>query len=446
MRFSLRVAIWSLRYGLSQLVLLGLAAVATVAAGGLVLAALASLGERIVLPLADRDLGAHLREVAVPVPDEAELLPTSLNLTADRLESIVAAVGVQLAPPDVLDRPRPDPQARDVFAAVSDDLLSICKLEHVLANPAFYPRYQAWRRYHERALDEAIAIILDGEAPVWANDPARDTEGPSTDLAGHLWLHRVLVAEAAISAAAGDDQTAVLSLEASWRLNQALLSSPQLTARLTAIEILELQLAALRRCPLPAGGWPARLAALDPRRDALASYAHAVLRCRHGGEAQRERRTPILGLISRPFARLSMVHHRRAALTAISHLERTSIETFDSGRCAAEVIESVPRWNTLARATLPTSWEWWRQGVHAALAAELTAQVLEVRGLGRSEALARIGNAATRRGSPIAGVAWAYDVDGRGIAIALDPDVFAPDSGFPLRETVTFSSRPPRSG
>ena len=444
MRFSLRIAIWSLRYGLSQLVLLGLVGVATIAVGCVALAVLASLAGRIALRPADRELEARLEKTSLPrVPRDTARSPTALSPTVERLETIVASVGIQLAPPEDPDRPRPTPQVRDVFAAVSDELLAICELDPPTAELTSYPRYQAWRRDHGPVLEEAIDTILTGEPPVWPHDPAHDTEGPSTNLAGQLWWHRVLVAEAAIAAGGGDVQAAGRSLEASWRLNQPLLSSLQLTAVRTAIEILELQMAALRRCRIPSGDWPARLAALDPRRDLLASFVQRVGYGQRGGETYRGQRQPILGLLTRPFDRLSMVYSRRAATTAISCLEASSVTGFDAGRCTAEVIESVPRWNTSVRAALATDWDWWGQAVHGTLAAELTAQVLSVRGLDRSDALTRLGDPEARRGSRIDGVAWNYDVDDHGVSISLDPDVFAPDSGFPLEETVALSPRPP---
>jgi hypothetical protein len=444
MRFSLRVAAWSLRYGLTQLGLFCLATVAGLAVGGLIVTLLASLAAWIVPPLVDRDLDARVDEaISLLVPHADQASATSLNSTAERLESVAAEAGVQLAPSEVPDRPQPTPQARDVFAAVSDELLGICRLEPPAVDLASSPRYEVWRRYHKHHIDQLIAILLEGVAPLWDNDPVRDREGPSTDLAGHLWWHRILVAEAAITVADGDGEAAVQALEASWRLNQFLLSSPQPTARATATAVLELQLAALRRCRLPAGGWPERLAALDPRRDALASYAYEAGR-RSRNYTDFEPRPRILGLAARPFARLSMVHSRRAELTAILRLEGTGFAAFDPDQFAAEVIESVPRWNTVARSTLPTSWIWWCRSVHATLAAELTAQVLAVRGLDRSDALTDLGDPDAMYPSRIDGLAWRYEVDGRRVSIALDPDVFSPDGGFPLRESVDLDSRPPR--
>ena len=447
MRFSVRVAAWSLWYGLTQLVLLCLAAVAAVAAGGLAVVLLASLAARIALPLADRDLDARFDDAdSQLVTFEDQVSSTSFNSTAERLVTTAAEAGVQLAPSNALDRPQPTPQARDVFAAVADELLGICRLEPAAWDPASFPHYQVWRRHNKSRIVEAIDTLLGEDPPQWDNDPARDREGPSTDLAGQLWWQRVLVAEAAISAAEGDVQAAAQSIEASWRLNRALLSGPQLTARQTAIAVLELQMAALRRYRLPAGEWPDRLVALDPCRDALASYAYDVRQSRRPIETEFDRRHPVLGPIAQPFVRLSMVHHHRAALAAISGLEGSSFATFDPDRFAAQIIESVPRWNTLARSTLPTSWDWWCRSVHATLAAELTAHVLAVRALDRSEALADLGNQDTPRASRIDGLAWRCEVDGRGVSIALDPNVFPPDSGFPLRETVEFEPRPRRPG
>jgi hypothetical protein len=446
MQFSLRVAAWSLRYGLIQLVLLCLAAVAAVAVGGVVVALLASLAARIVLPLVDRDLDAHFDQaIATLNQAEEEAAAATLNLAAERLESVAADLGVQLAPAEILDRPRPTQQAREVFAAISDDLLAVCRLAPAAIDPSSYPRYEVWRRYQRSRLDEAMAIVLEAGPPTWSNDPARYPDGPATDLAGQLWFQRILVAEAAIAASEGDTQAAAQALEASWRLNQGLRASPQLPAHQTATVVLELQLAAIRRCRIPAGAWPARLSSLDPRRDALASYLYRVGQTRRRAETELSARRPYLGLVAQPFARLLMVHHHHAALTAISHLESQPITTFDADCFAAQVIESVPRWNALARSTLPTSWDWWRRSVYATLAAELTEQVLKVRGLERSAALAEFGIAGTPRRSRIAGMTWIYEVDAAGVSIAVEPEVFFPDSGFPLREIVSLDPRPPRS-
>jgi hypothetical protein len=446
MRFSLRVAAWSLRYGLTQLVVLCFAALAAVAVGGVVVALLASLAARIALPLVDRDLDARFDQaIATLNQAEEEAAVATLNHAAERLESVAAELGVQLAPAEILDRPRPTQQARDVFAAISDDVLAVCRLAPAAIDLSSYPRYEVWRRYQRPRLDEAMAIVLEEDPPTWSNDPARFQDGPATDLSGQLWFQRVLVAEVAIAASEGDSQAAAQALEASWRLNQALRASPQLPAHQTATAVLELQLAALRRCRIPAGAWPARLSSLDPRRDALAAYFCRVSQTRRRAETELSARRPWLGLVAQPFARLLMVHHHDAALTAISNLESQPITTFDADGFAAQVIESVPRWNALARSTLPTDWDWWRRSVYAALAAELTEQVLEVRGLERSAALAKFGIAGTPRTSRIAGMTWVYEVDAGGVSIAVEPGVFPADGEFPLVEIVSLGPRPTRS-
>jgi hypothetical protein len=70
--------------------------------------------------------------------------------------------------------------------------------------------------------------------------------------------------------------------------------------------------------------------------------------------------------------------------------------------------------------------------------------VLSVRGLDRSDSLTDLVDPGAPHTSRIDGLAWRYEVDGRVVSIALDPDVFAPDGEFPLRESVDLASRPPR--
>jgi hypothetical protein len=283
MRFSLRVAAWSLRYGLTQLVVLCFAALAAVAVGGVVVALLASLAARIALPLVDRDLDARFDQaIATLNQAEEEAAVATLNHAAERLESVAAELGVQLAPAEILDRPRPTQQARDVFAAISDDVLAVCRLAPAAIDLSSYPRYEVWRRYQRPRLDEAMAIVLEEDPPTWSNDPARFQDGPATDLSGQLWFQRVLVAEVAIAASEGDSQAAAQALEASWRLNQALRASPQLPAHQTATAVLELQLAALGRrvagSPVLVGSTPrcARVVLLPGQSDPTSSRDRAL--------------------------------------------------------------------------------------------------------------------------------------------------------------------------
>lgn len=443
MRFSLRMTAWSLRYGLTQLLVLCLVTAVTVAVVGLAAVLLASLAARIAPTAADReadtDLVASARRL---LRDDTEDRATSRNATAERLESIAAEAGIRLAPADALDEPQPAGEAEKVFAAVCNELLDICRLEPGAVDLARYPHYREWRHRHLPLIEESIEVILGGDPPSWGYDPDRGGAPTSADLEGHLWWHRVLVADAAIAATHGDDDTAARALDASWRLQQALPSSPWPDALRTAVAVLELQMAALRRCRTPAGEWPVRLAALDPRRDAVASFALDVRRARH--RVDLERWPALYKLVAGPAVRIAVTHSRRAALTSIARLEKTNLAAFDPDLFAAEIIESVPRWDTLTRATLPRRWDWWPLSVHATLAADLTTRVLAARGFDRPGDLAEHSDVATPHASRIEGFTWRYEVDEHGLSIALDPDVFAPDEGFPLREFVALDTRPPR--
>jgi hypothetical protein len=438
MRFRFRVVSWAITSAVEHAVLIGLGAVTAAAVVGVVVVVVGSLVVRGLLPMIDRRVDEEWAKAVAPMssfPDQES--SSAYNQTAVRLETVAAEIGIDLAPSTRPDRPHSTQEAGTAFSEIAEELVDLGRLRPTQPEAEQdHSRYRAWRDHHHPRITEAIAVILTGDPPLWDNDLQRFPEGPDTDLAAHLRLHRVLTVEAWLDAADGDHPAAGRALEASWWLNQGLLASPQLEVHRVAMSALELQTAVLRRIPEPEHHWQDRLRSLNPSEYARRAYLCRSWQLRRRAETMLADSHPFLGPVVQPFARLLATPNHEAMSTAVQTLDGQDIAGFDPTAFAAEQYAKVPRWNDLSRSALPPSWQSWPDSIRSGLVAELTRRVLKVRELYGERGIEALEELQPEQPSRMSGLDWRYQLGDLTVSIGIEPDPFPMRGLFPLRETV----------
>lgn len=202
---------------------------------------------------------------------------TTRNETARRLERLAEPLGLDLAPKteemssaDARAVSRPDQkESEEEWQAVSRYLTS--QLEKPEAGvdrpPKEVERFFAAHGSDLRALATELAT---SPAPRWDFDPSiLPSHQPIPSLRALIRLQRALLAGGLIDPAGKNLGAPGQTLEASWRLNQALSEMSQLTSQLIAVAVARMQVGALRKMEVDASLWRAWLAEHDFKRSVL---------------------------------------------------------------------------------------------------------------------------------------------------------------------------------
>src|SRR6185295_16202549 len=112
---------------------------------------------------------------------------------------------------------------------------------------------------HDAALESIRAAASGDREIVWDVDVALRHEAPLPNLLGQIRLQRLLVARALVQTRRGDGDAALQTLEASWRLTDALFARPEMISLLIGLAGERFQAGALRKIDAPAYGWADRL-------------------------------------------------------------------------------------------------------------------------------------------------------------------------------------------
>jgi hypothetical protein len=193
---------------------------------------------------------------------------TETNAAALDLERRAAALGIDLVPWTVKDRPRPGAGRIAAFDKVVEVMPGWLKSELERPSPTTIsepPKVLVdFLSSRTRLLAAVRAGILEGEPPVWAERLDQGHRSPRPFLAKLLYLQELLIVDALMREGAGDDATALEDLEATWRLREALASSPFVDSRFLAMASARFEAGALRRIDRVPRKWRERLAALTP--------------------------------------------------------------------------------------------------------------------------------------------------------------------------------------
>lgn len=354
--------------------------------------------------------------------------PTEPNETAARLEVLGSAMGIEMAPADAADGPRPREESATRWAEIKPLLEEHVKAVAAAPSRGAWPPFAAELRGFlveaKPHADEIVEILRDAPAPVWRSDLSRGFDAPLPNFLGLLKLQDLLVAQAALEAGDGRSGRSLELLQASWRLNQAVLARVSLLAQLVGQRAASRQAGILRGlCGVPPL-WRDRLDELELQEgvfvalhaEAFMAYRYAALDPFPGDEFQGW---------SLPFMRWGLRDHARRFQRIIDDLAAEDVRTLDPDAYLERAMASLPRWQVVARIMLPNMFDAWPNSARHELAAELTSHTLARRELLADGMAAEFspGTRAELASRRVAGLSWIVESDAAGVTIRLDGDL-----------------------
>lgn len=202
---------------------------------------------------------------------EAQFPKSDANGTALELERLSARIGIDLAPRSPVDPSKPDepaPPPKDGRARPAPGtenrmpLIEFLQRELAVTNERIgraSPVVEKFFEERESEIEEIESYLLTHEEPRWELDVQARMDAPVPNILGIIRLQRVLLTRALLLARGGNPDAALESMEASWRLQSALITRPELISHLIAIAVARFQAGVLRKIDSPAFGWSERM-------------------------------------------------------------------------------------------------------------------------------------------------------------------------------------------
>ncbi len=231
---------------------------------------------------------------------EAQYPKTSVTGGALALETLAAAVGIDLVPRDVEPEVVPDaattppavPQVRvsrrrvRPTEAAAKELTAIASLaslfterevktstEKIGPPPAALERFLSER---DGEISEIRSQLLREEEVAWEMDVSQRSESPFPGLQGVMRLQRILLSRALVESRSGKNDDALQTLEASWNLNAPLRGRPEIICQLILLAMGKLQVGVLRKIDAPAFGWADRLRSGEMTAGYVAAFENQI--------------------------------------------------------------------------------------------------------------------------------------------------------------------------
>lgn len=372
--------------------------------------------------------GASFLERYPAVPD---------NATVRDLETLGAAIGIEMAPVNTPGHIHPAPEAAKRFEVLKGPLKDFYAADRIATEASLAPLPPNLAAFLESArptLDSVRARLAQGPPPVWARNLEAGFETKIPNYVGILMIQKLLLLDAREQLRAGRETQAGEILETSWRLNQAVAdNSPILITQLIAQAVIRLQQPILRSFPRAPAGWPERLCHLDQQSRILLGLQAETFSAHLTSTFERPLPTPNW-THKQVVPRWAIWDYARRSSAMFEKLSQRDVRSFDPETFDREQRASIPRWQFVARLLLPNFWDLWPRSAHVELEAELTALVLEER-----ERLAAGGppRATHRRPSRVKGLSWIYEDIPDGTVVHLDGELRSKeDRPVPLRFTV----------
>jgi hypothetical protein len=209
------------------------------------------------------------------------------NASALRAEELAGALGIDLRPRQVTDRPDPvaphfpeavrEPQAARPAPAVRRTALF--GLDTVRAQASTWAETQLERpddlidppppdvaaalETFRPQLDALCRHLVEAETPRWEDDLGALFQAPIPNLLAILNVQRFLTIDALVARLAGEPARTALRLEASWRLNESLRERVDVISQLVGVAVARFQAGTLRKLADAEPVWQERMAALD---------------------------------------------------------------------------------------------------------------------------------------------------------------------------------------
>jgi hypothetical protein len=202
----------------------------------------------------------------------AKLAPSRKNASAEELESLALALGIDFR------RPLEDPTSRhaskeDFSAYQRAAFADWLNAQLAVADDSIGPPPADIREFLEQRQKMVMRVVrlLGREVPAWDFD-ARDKAGERPELFGSIRLGRLLVSAALVEERAGDHGLAGDLLEASWSLSRSFAGRADLSAQIIALAFEKLHAGALRKLSEPPFPWIGRLSGDEPRRAVIDAF------------------------------------------------------------------------------------------------------------------------------------------------------------------------------
>lgn len=242
------------------------------------------------------------------------------------------------------------------------------------------PEVAAWLAGHAAQLDAVENALVTGAAPEWAEDASLLFAAPAPVLAGHLQLHAILLGRALARAAAGDAAGAERSLLASWNFAAPQRLRSDVPSRSIATIATHLELGVLRKLPVNAEPWRARIAAWNPRESVQRTWAREAWTTWQAGRRQAARpgQGALAQLLARPGDRLEAAAFLDGWRSMTEAGLKSPVSDGDGKELAAAFRAGMGRWADAAPA-VPNLASAWKRADRLALEAELTNKVFDVR-------------------------------------------------------------------
>ena len=360
------------------------------------------------------------------------------NATVRDLETLGAAIGIDMAPVDTPGHVHPAPEAAKRFEALKGPLKDFYAVDRSATEASLAPLPPNLAAFLESArptLDSVRVRLAQGPPPVWARNLEAGFEIKIPNYVGVLMLQKLLLLDAREQLRAGREAQAGEILETSWRLNQAVAdNSPILITQLIAQAVIRLQQPILRSFSRAPAGWTERLRGLDQQSRILLALQAEAFSAHLTSTFDQPLTGTNWGTHSQAVVRWAIWDYVRRFSSIFEQLRQRDVRSFDPDAFEREQRAAIPRWQFVARVLFPNFWDLWPRSAHVELEAELTALVLEER-----ERLAAGGRprATDRRPSRIKGLSWIYEDIPGGTVVHLDGELRSKeDRPVPLRFTV----------
>ena len=320
------------------------------------------------------------------------------NDVAVRLEVAAIPLGIGLMPmPEMslLDPGTIDSKRFGGFRTAADSWLRAVvesPRDAIPAPPEAVTRYLA---DHREAIDEVLAILDEGRAPVWPLlNEGEASLRPIPNLMGQMNLSRVLAADSLEAARSGDRDRAWRCQRAVWTMAKGTLSRPEMISQLIGVATARSVAGVARKLDGPVPTWLNELevfdfqrAMLDSCRAEWSASEEAVFgdqfieEMRAAGRSENANIGEIVRDVAmRPFIRWGVTEMERATVGELVKLEKAEPCDIDGKAIAASIESNVP---SIARRLggdfLPSTHTAFSRVANARIAIEGTAKIVALK-------------------------------------------------------------------
>lgn len=311
---------------------------------------------------------------------------TMRNESTRRLEILAARIGIDAAPRADGRAPKASGPAKAAWDASRGPLTTFWEVFLLRADDVVPPLPGDVRTLLSRnasAIPEIEEHLRNGAPLVWDRDLAKGYGHPLPNLLGVIHLNRLLAAEALQSDGEGRSDEAERTLEALFRMQDALAERPELICHVMALATDRILMKALRCLRRPSADLRKRTGGVDW------TGAHALAVRSHALEALAAARLVLrgedreLGLtenaILTPYFCFSFAEHVRRLDDVGASLATLGPTELETGEIARRWRPRPARWNVTANALWPMLESASYRVLHRVLDRELTALVLGAR-------------------------------------------------------------------